>query len=244
MISETWAKFGRAVLFAVIISACIVLLLLFFSKFVGVISDGTLLVSVLGILVTALITWQIFNAVENSKTLRKMEDLETKLKDQIKRSGMDTQAVFDFAEAHRLEQEANRSTDFGYQYNCHVRALLLYLRSNMGLSYPPLQNKTSLLNMLISQVSRSENDDNKILFARQMVGLEDLHEEILDEIGKRDKELRRIRREIINLRTRREQLFNAFIGMETSVDKMMREWREEQTRKVNNSETEPPTPSN
>lgn len=202
------------------------------------------LISGLGVMVAALVGWQVFNAIENVKTLQRMEALEAKLDNQIKVSEMQTQEMFDFAEAHRLEQEANRSTDLAHQYNCHARALLLYLRSNMALSYPPLQHKTSVLNMLISQVNRSESDDSKILFARQMGELDNLQDEILDEIGKRGKELRSMRREIINLRTRREHLFNAFRGMETSADIMMREWRERRERKIENSETEPPTPSN
>lgn len=202
------------------------------------------IVGILTLLVTALIGWQVFNAIENVKTLRKMEDLEAKLKEQIKLSEMNTQAMFDFAEAHRLEQEARRSTDRAYQYGCHARALLLYLKSDIDISYPPLQGKIPVLAMIINQIERSQNEDDKILFARQMTDFDSINEEILDEIGKRDKTLRKLRRDIINLKTKRHDLFLEHFGKETSADIMLREYQENQERKKQNSETEPPTPAN
>lgn len=37
----------------------------------------------MGVMVTVLVGWQVFNAVENSKTLRKLDRLENRLRTQI-----------------------------------------------------------------------------------------------------------------------------------------------------------------
>lgn len=206
-------------------------------------NSSGLIISALGVMVTALVGWQVFNAIENVKTLQRMGRLETKLKEQVELSEMNTQSVFDFAEAHRLEREAERSMDFARQYYCYAAALALYLKSGIALSYMPLQNKISILKSIILQVDNSD-DDIKILFARQMNGLQDVHEEILDEVSKRDKDLRKMRRDIIDLRTNRERLFNQHIGKETSKEKQEREAAEEENRKANKSEIAPPMPYN
>lgn len=176
-----------------------------------------LLVGILSLLVAALLGWQVFNAIENVKTLRKMEDLERKLELQIDLSERIRQDLFDIAEAHRLEWEADRSTDLIRQYWCHLRALLLYIRSNVSLDYAPLQNKIRVLAMYMNRVKRSKDNDDKIRYANGMSGFDDLHEEILDAIGKRQQELRKIRRQVIRLKHRREDLFRQFIGQKPSM---------------------------
>lgn len=129
--------------------------------------SATLLISVLGVIVTGLVGWQVFNAIENTKTLRKLENLETKLNIQLNLSERRNQELFDIAEAHRLGQEADKSTDNAYKYSCHLRTLLFTYKSNVSFSYPPLCNKVSYLEMLVSKVSQ-QKDEDKILFARQM----------------------------------------------------------------------------
>lgn len=226
MISETWARFGRAVLFAVILSASIVLLLLFFSKFVGVVSDGTLLVSVLGILVTALITWQIFNAVENSKTLSKMEKLDDDLRSKSLLITTLNSQVLDIIEAHN---ERNIAQGIDYWENKYIHAaksLKLFLRGNVSSDYEPLNRLLLDMASIIERVNKEATEDEKIVFARSFIQLEKEHENIIDIIHKREDDLRGLRKQVVRLRDKRKRLFDEYVSKETSDEKSEREARE------------------
>lgn len=62
-----WMRLLRGVIFAVSVSLSVLLLLFSFSRFVGNFSDGAVLVSVLGVLVTALVGWQIYTLINLNK---------------------------------------------------------------------------------------------------------------------------------------------------------------------------------
>lgn len=185
-------------------------------------NTATLLISVLGVIVTALVGWQVFNAVENSKTLRKLDRLENRLRTQIDVHEKWNNEIFDMIEAEMAIREADKTTDYATKYFNYAKALALYLRGNVDVSHSFIKTKIPYLSTIISQVERSNNDD-KILFARQMSGLDDLHETLLDIISDREEDLKAMRREVIDLRTRRNNLFGKFVGLETSVERLIRE---------------------
>ncbi|WP_289713376.1 hypothetical protein, partial [uncultured Muribaculum sp.] len=81
----------------------------------------------------------------------------------------------------------------------------------------PLQNKIRVLAMYMNRVKRSKDNNDKIRYANGMSGFDDLHEEILDAIGKKQQELRKIRQQVIRLKHRREDLFRQFIGQKPSM---------------------------
>lgn len=56
-----------------------------------------------------------------------------------------------------------------------------------------------------------------------MSGLDDLHETLLDIISDREEDLKVMRREVIDLRARRNNLFGKFVGLETSAERLIRE---------------------
>lgn len=237
-------KWWLGILTGIVAIMFVVILAAYFNGVPYSHNTATLLISVLGVIVTALVGWQVFNAIENVRTLKKMGELEDKINIQINLSERRNQELFDIAEAHRLEWEADRSTDEIYQYSCHLRALLLYIKSDVSLDYPPVRNKIGYLTMLINQVRRSKDDDDRIRFANEMAAFDETHEDLLDAIATREDNLRRFRRQVIDLRHQRKNLFDQFVGQETSIQREQRESeekaKEEQDKQAAESKADTP----
>ena len=68
-------KWWLGILTGIVALMLAVLLAAYFNGVPYSYNTATLLISVLGVIVTALVGWQVFNAVENSKTLRKLDRL-------------------------------------------------------------------------------------------------------------------------------------------------------------------------
>lgn len=212
-------KWWLGILTGIVAIMFVVILAAYFNGVPYSHNTATLLISVLGVIVTALVGWQVFNAIENVNTLKKMEVLENKLNIQINLSKRINQDLFDIAEAHRLEWEADRSNDEIYQYARHLKALFLYIKSNVALDYPPVHNKIRVLARLINRVRRSADEDNIIRFANEMDVYDKIHEDLLDAIAEREDNLRKFRRQVIDLRHRRKDLFDQYVGQVSSMKK-------------------------
>lgn len=111
-------------------------------------NTATLLISVLGVIVTALVGWQVFNAVENSKTLRKLDRLENRLRTQIDVHEKWNNEIFDMIEAEMAIREADKTTDYATKYFNYAKALALYLRGNVDVSHSFIKTKIPYLSTI------------------------------------------------------------------------------------------------
>lgn len=191
---------------------------------------ASILVGFLGVIVTALVGWQVYNAIQNYKTLKRLDDLEADLR--IKATLMERQNdnILDIIEAHSALREAERSNDFGAKYFNNARALALFLRGNTDIGYQPLNTILLVLSNLISKVDRSKDEDDKILFSNSFKTFDGLYHEIMEIIHHREDDLKAFSKKITKLRDRRKKLFDEYVGKETSADRIEREQREAEER--------------
>ena len=122
-----WWQLLRAVLFTVCVSLCILLLLFSFSFFVGNVSDGAILVSVLGVLVTALIGWQIYSVVGID---HRVADAEKRIEDML--CQLQTTKA-------KIDKTAKSSEDYTSGVNCLSVAMIEYVQT--------LYNRTAPINV-------------------------------------------------------------------------------------------------
>lgn len=166
--------------------------------------------NILSILVTFLVAWQIWQTISIKDDVSKIQQLEAKLNEQIAVSDLRNQELFDIAEAHRLERIADNSKINSVRYGNYLRAMMLFLKSNVALSYPPLTNKISMLNAIITTVDNAKGED-KVSFANQMSGFDETYSQLLDVIAAREDNLKDLKKRVIRLRDRRKRLFDSFV---------------------------------
>lgn len=166
--------------------------------------------NILSILVTFLVAWQIWQTISIKDDVSKIQQLEAKLNEQIAVSDLRNQELFDIAEAHRLERIADNSKINSVRYGNYLRAMMLFLKSNVALSYPPLSSKISMLNAIITTVNNAKGEE-KVSFANQMNGFDETYSELLDVIAAREDNLIDLKKRVIRLRDRRKRLFDSFV---------------------------------
>lgn len=166
--------------------------------------------NILSILVTFLVAWQIWQTISIKDDVSKIQQLEAKLNEQIAVSDLRNQELFDIAEAHRLERIADNSKIYSVRYGSYLRAMMLFLKSNVALSYPPLSSKISMLNAIITTVNNAKGEE-KVSFANQMSGFDETYSELLDVIAAREDNLKDLKKRVIRLRDRRKRLFDSYI---------------------------------
>lgn len=183
------------------------------------------LISSLEVMVTALIGWQVFNAIENVKTLRKMEDLEEDLQTKSLLITTLNSQVLDIIEAHNERNLAQGVNYWENKYIHAVKSLKLFLRGNVDCDYEPLCRLLLDMSSIIERVDKEASNDEKIVFARSFKQFDEEHENIIEIIHNREDDLKRLRRQIVRLRDRRKKLFDDYASKETSSEKAERESR-------------------
>lgn len=119
-----WTQLFRAVLFAICVSSCILLLLFSFSFFVGSVSDGAILVSVLGVLVTALIGWQISTMLGIDRRVNNAEKRIEKMMSELRSA------------QNAIDKTAKSSEDYTSGVSYLSIAMLEYVQTRFNRNLP------------------------------------------------------------------------------------------------------------
>lgn len=160
-------------------------------------------VDILSVLVTVLIGWQVYNTIENSKMIRRMDRLKSELD---RRSNIWTQRNLEIehlVDAHSHYQAALNSEFHSDSYRQFANALNLFLQSKVSLDYRPLQlTLQGLVDSLVRIESESREDDIEN-FIDSMVDYDDLYDAIIAPIHQREQDIERLHRELLHIRSER-----------------------------------------
>ncbi len=178
-------------------------------------SSAGALMTALGIMVTALIGWQVFNAIENVKTLKKMEGLESELRSKSELIVTLNDQLLDIIEAHHERTVAQGINYWEYKYEHAIKAIKLFVRGNIRIDYEPFQQLLLDMSSIISHVDNASQDD-KIVFARSFPKYDIEHEEIMELIHQRQNHLKALSKTVMRLRDRRKKLFDDYAKMKTT----------------------------
>lgn len=196
-------------------------------------NTATLLISVLGVIVTALVGWQVFNAIENVKTLKKMEGLENELQSKSEQIVTLNSQVLDIIEAHHERYLAQGINYWEYKYSHACKSLKLFIRGNVKSDYEPLLSLMRDMASIIERANKEAMEDEKIVFARAFSQFDDEYNEAIGILHHREGDLRAMRTKLTSLRDRRKKLFDDYAKMETSEEKAEREKRQSAEAKGN-----------
>lgn len=183
----------------------------------GMVFDGDsagVLISALGVMVTALVGWQVFNAIEMRQCVKKMDDLEATLNARSVIFTNRNMQIQELIEGHASIREAEqRGAMASDSYLLYADALTHFLNSNVPLDYQPLQSAivglADTLIILESNNSPEEIDD----FIERANEYEDAYHNVVAAIHRREEGVRNLHNTIIGQREERQEVIQRLLAM-------------------------------
>lgn len=124
------------------------------------------IVAVLGILITALITWQIWQTIisrreveKATKTANRLNKLESELNQQRNLYESRNLEIKHLIDAHARLHEADNERDLSYKYILYAEAIRLLIQSNMDMTYEQFENARHGLFDTLRAFQSLANDD-------------------------------------------------------------------------------------
>lgn len=173
----------------------------------------TMIVTILGIFITVLIGWQIWATIISRDEIRRVQEaadritrLETELDTQ---RNIFTRRNFELQELVEAHVHMNNAINASFHSESYVHlanAIIHFLNSNVSLQYRPLlQALLGLSDALVLLESEGDEDDIRS-FLEDTSDYDELYDDIVAAIHRREEDIRDIHREIIGIREDRLEL--------------------------------------
>jgi len=139
------------------------------------------IVSALGVLVTALVGWQIFNAIEMRLIIKEYDDLKNRLNESNKALILQDERNLILIEAYAKIKEAdNEFNSFSESYKIYLQSLELFLKANVPIKYKPIIDIRNGLNSILNSLKHIDDIDEKRDFIQSEKLFDDLYHQILN----------------------------------------------------------------
>lgn len=180
-----------------------------------------LFVSVLGVMVTALVGWQAFNAIEMRDAIKTMRGLNAEVTEKISRLKNRDDELMNLIEAYFLASLfRERSHGLGSQYSRCGQAIRHFLLAGVSCDYNSLVDLVEQLSNILDELDKRDHI-GKGFFSDNHRIYEVLSKEIIDILDKKPKEYESIKTKIIQSRDRRRKITETHIDvtMKRSLEK-------------------------
>lgn len=177
-------------------------------KFNG--NSAGVLISALGVIVTALIGWQVYNAIEMGSAVKQVNDLKDKLALQSHKLETQDKRNLCLIEAFQFRSEVYdevKRKKLVNRYQVALQAIRQFLRAGAPSYYIPLWGLVSDLPIFLEDIRHSHPRLRKI-FNDRATDLEDLYDDIIYEIDKRIDEMGEIKKKIKQAHKTRLKIHN------------------------------------
>lgn len=172
-------------------------------------NNASMIVTALGVMVTALVGWQVFNAIENVKTLKRMDRMQTAfahqhqlLETQDKRGRNLIEA---FAEARKGDAESILSA----KYMCYLNSIHLFISANVPAAYQYLTQAELELSNTLNLLEHSTDHTSQRMFIDHINDYENIYRRIMTLIHQRQEDLDTLHIRITRLRDERRRVCEA-----------------------------------
>lgn len=163
-------------------------------------------VDVLSILVTVLIGWQVFNAIENHKTLRRMDRLQSRFERSNRLLEIQDQRAMDLLGAFAQDRRGDNETELSAKYLCYLNAIHLFIRANIPGANINLTDTESKLEQTLIAIENSKNNFFRGVFISNIPTYENTFREIMTLIHQRQEDLEALHIRITRLRDERRRV--------------------------------------
>lgn len=189
-------------------------------KFGSESSAGSLMTA-LGIMVTALVGWQVFNAIEMRDAIKTMKDLNTEVTEKISKLKSRDDELKNLIEAYFLASLfRDRSHGLGSQYSRCGQAIRYFLLAGVSCDYESLVDLVEQLPNILDELDKQDRIGKEFFSDNHRI-YEVLSKEIIEILDKRPKEYESIKAKIIQSRDRRRKITETHIDvtMKRSLEK-------------------------
>lgn len=177
-------------------------------KFDG--DSAGVLISALGVIVTALVGWQVYNAIEMGSAVKQVNDLKEKLSLQSQKLEAQDKRNLCLIEAFQFRSDVYdevKRKRLAVRYQVALQAIRQFLRAGTPSYYMPLWNLVSDLSTFLDDIHHAHPRMRK-LFNDKADELEELYDDIISEIDKRIDEMGEIKKKIKQAHKARLKIHN------------------------------------
>lgn len=173
----------------------------------------TMIVTILGIFITALIGWQIWATIISRNEIRRVEEaaeritrLEAELNTQRNIFTRRNFELQELVEAHVRMNNAINASFHSESYAHFANAIIHFLNSNVSLQYRPFQEALRWLSDSLINLEHEGSEDDIRSFLEDASDYDGLYDNIVAAIHRREEDIRDLHREIIGIRENRLEL--------------------------------------
>lgn len=178
-------------------------------------TDGSagFLMTAMGVMVTALVGWQVFNAVENSKTLRRVDKLKQELTTYREQARQDAVDNFLHSQALKMIERANdKNIVLSNRYWNGANAIKNLMCGLTPTNYIPMFEALSSMENILDELKSPENELWRYMFVKHQETYEDIYDDIIAAMGTQAKHLEHLRERIKQLRDERVSILKPYQG--------------------------------
>lgn len=179
----------------------------------------TMIVTILGIFVTALIGWQIWQTMISRREVERADqaaqriaELETTLNIRSEVFTQRNMEITHLIDAHTWVRSAQNTNSDSLAYSHLARALNSFIRSNVAFNYHPLQECIRDIADTLIHLEHEGNDDDKQDFIESSDVYEQLYNDIIASIHQRQQDIEELHRLVVGMRDDRIALRDRLIN--------------------------------
>lgn len=196
---------------------------------------ASILVGAIGSIACAVIGWQVYNAIENTKTLKQIEAIKKELTEyraEARQNAIDNHL---HSQALKMIDIANDKTKrLVSRYKSGLNAVNNLMTRATPKTYVPMQEALTALENILTELKERPDEVSRYMFARFQTDYEDLYDSIISAMETQAKHLKHLRKRIKAIRDLRISILEPCKNMSWD------DYRERLTK--TESDTTPTTP--
>lgn len=166
-------------------------------------NSAGVVISALGVLVTALVGWQIYNAIEMRSIIREYDKLKRQLEESSKALKMQDEQNLTLIEAYaKVNNATNGSYSFANQYEMYLESLELFLKANVPLRYKTIVEINAILDMTLTSLKWGIITDKRQFVEREK-NFDELYLNILSHLHRREDNIKQLSSRLTSIHDKR-----------------------------------------
>lgn len=172
-----------------------------------------ILVTAIGSIAGIVIGWQVFNAIENSKTLNRIDKLQQELTTYREQARQDAVDNYLHSQALKMIDEAkDKSNGMSNRYWSSLNAIKNLLCGLTPTNYIPMLEALLTAEETLKELKTTKDEAWKYMFLEHQQTYEDLYDEMIEAIQTKAKHLEHLKDRIKKIRDERVAILRPYQG--------------------------------
>lgn len=169
-------------------------------------NSAGVVISALGVLVTALVGWQIYNAIEMRSIIREYDKLKNQFNESNKALILQDERNLTLIEAYAKIKEADSEfNSFSENYKIYLQSLELFLKANVPIKYKPIIDIKYGLKAILRSLKHVDIEERQKFLQCEKL-FDDLNHQILNSLHKRQDDIKELVQMLTEIRDTRKEV--------------------------------------